>query len=400
MPVADETDVRAEVRASAGFRRFRVTRRTQESASIVSFELVPADGEALVPFIAGQFVTVRLGLSSGETVLRTYSLSGDPAVRTHWRISVKREAGGVAVPAGRGSSHLHAQVNVGDELELAGPSGAFVCSDDIARPVVLLSGGVGMTPLVSMLHRLRAMEGAQARRVHFVHACESGAVHAFRQEVEAVAAAHANVDVHICYRQPSDQDRIARHFHSEGLISRETLQSLLPLDDYEVYLCGPPAFMRANWRLLRGLGVARERIHYEFFGPATVLEEDADEASARDTSRVVATANAAPPSIRGCDSTAAMVRFRPQTEPVAWDDTCGSLLELAEKHGYAPAFSCRIGICNTCVTRLIDGAVDYTEEPLEAPAQGSVLICCAKPSGSVTLSLSDDAPPFDDPRTS
>jgi len=143
---------------------------------------------------------VRLPLSSGETVLRTYSLSGDPAVRTHWRISVKREAGGVAVQAGRGSSHLHVHVRVGDELELAGPSGAFVCGDDIARPVVLLSGGVGMTPLVSMLHRLRAMDGAQARRVHFIHACESGAVHAFREEVEAVAAAHSNVHVHICYR--------------------------------------------------------------------------------------------------------------------------------------------------------------------------------------------------------
>ncbi|MEM5367792.1 2Fe-2S iron-sulfur cluster-binding protein [Paraburkholderia azotifigens] len=370
----------AERSAAPAFRRYRVNGRKQESASIVSFELMPADGDAPQPFLAGQFVTLRLPLSPGEKLLRTYSLSGDPADATRWRISVKREPARDDVPAGRGSSYLHEHVQVGDELELAGPSGAFVCGGDTARPVVLMSGGVGLTPLVSMLHRLRAMDGA--RRVHFIHACENGAVHAFRREVEAVAAAHPNVLAHFCYRQPSAEDRLAGHFHSEGLLTRETLQSLLPLDDYEVYLCGPPAFMQANWRLLRSLGVARERIHYEFFGPATVLEQDID----------------VPAPVRRIDAAATVtttVRFSPQGEPVAWDSACASLLEFAEQHGYEPAFSCRIGICNTCVTRLVDGEVAYTETPLEPPAEGTVLLCCAKPSGSVTLALSDDADMFD-----
>ncbi|HWT34668.1 MAG TPA: 2Fe-2S iron-sulfur cluster-binding protein [Paraburkholderia sp.] len=373
---------RAERGATSGFRRFRVNARRQESASIVSFDLVPADGEAPQPFLAGQFVTLRLPLSPGERLLRTYSLSGDPADATRWRISVKRESARDDSPAGRGSSYLHEHVQVGDELELAGPSGAFVCGGDTTRPVVLMSGGVGLTPLVSMLHRLRAMDGA--RRVHFIHACENGAVHAFRREVEAVAAVHPNVLAHFCYRQPSEEDRLARRFHSEGLISRETLQSLLPLDDYEVYLCGPPAFMQANWRLLRSLGVARERIHYEFFGPATVLDQDVD----------VQPLVAAP--LHRVDTAAtntATVRFSPRGESVAWDPACASLLEFAEQHGHAPAFSCRIGICNTCVTRLVDGEVEYTETPLEPPAEGTVLLCCAKPSGSVTLALSDDARP-------
>ncbi|OUL68133.1 FAD-binding oxidoreductase [Paraburkholderia hospita] len=382
MRIVDDPATLAAPRAALRFRRFRVTRRTQESASIVSFDLVPVDGEALTPFVAGQFVTVRLPSPSGERLLRTYSLSGDPANNTRWRISVKHEQGSDAVPAGRGSSYLHERVHAGDELELAGPSGAFVCGDDITRPVVLMSGGVGLTPLVSMLHRLRAMDGAHSRRVYFIHACENGAVHAFRDEVEAVVAAYPNVRAHVYYRLPSAEDRALKYFDSEGLISRDTLQGLLPLDDYEVYLCGPPAFMRSNWKLLRSLGIARDRIHYEFFGPATVLEEDVAEEP------LSAQPHAA---IQKSSATTTTIRLHPQAEPVAWDPGCGSLLEFAEKLGYAPAFSCRIGICNTCVTSLIDGKVEYTEEPLEPPSQGTVLLCCAKPAGCVTLALSEDA---------
>ncbi|MCG5075394.1 2Fe-2S iron-sulfur cluster-binding protein [Paraburkholderia tagetis] len=372
-------------RAPTGFRRLRVNARTRESASIVSFELVPADGEALPPFVAGQFATLRLPLPSGERLLRTYSLSGDPADAARWRISVKREpapAGREDLAAGRGSSYLHDAVQVGDELEVAGPSGAFVCGDDTTRPVVLMSGGVGLTPLVSMLHRLRTMEGAQDRRVYFIHGCENGAVHAFGREVAAVAAEC----VHICYRQPSAHDRLARAFDSEGLIARETLQGLLPLDDYEVYLCGPPAFMQANWRLLRGLGVARERIHYEFFGPATVLEADADQEPAREAPSEPTESDKAE---REIDAHATTVRFHHHATPVAWDARCESLLELAEQHGYAVPFSCRVGICNTCVTPLAEGQVEYATAPLDPPPEGAVVLCCAKPLGNVTLALSD-----------
>ncbi|MFX1675859.1 2Fe-2S iron-sulfur cluster-binding protein [Paraburkholderia sp. A2WS-5] len=389
MSDAGKTAAELASRAPTGFRRLRVSARTRESASIVSFELVPADGEALPAFVAGQFVTLRLPLPGGEPLLRTYSLSGDPADTARWRISVKREpapAGREDLAPGRGSSYLHDAVQVGDELEAAGPSGAFVCGDDITRPVVLMSGGVGLTPLVSMLHRLRAMAGARDRRVYFIHACENGAVHAFGREVQAVAAECPNVRVHVCYRQPAAQDRRAQTFDSEGLITRETLQGLLPLDDYEVYLCGPPAFMQANWRLLRSLGVARERIHYEFFGPATVLEADADVEPARETSP-----DAVPrtETIREIDAHATTVRFHPDAAPVAWDDRCESLLELAEQHGYAVPFSCRVGICNTCVTRLAQGNVEYATAPLDPPAEGTVLLCCAKPAGHVTLALSE-----------
>ncbi|MFM0327199.1 FAD-binding oxidoreductase [Caballeronia glebae] len=353
--------------AHVGFRRLRVTRRVRESESIVSFELAPTDGMALAPFRAGQFVAVRLAMPDGESLVRTYSLSGDPADRSRWRISVKQETN----PRGRGSCHLHERVAVGDELEIAGPAGEFVCAEDSERPVVLLSGGVGVTPMLSMLHRLSS---ASARRVYFIHACENGAVHAFRDEVQRLAAARPSVGAHVCYRLPrDDEDRDA--FDSRGLLTKETLQALLPLDDYEVYLCGPSPFMQANWKLLRSLGVARERIHYEFFGPATVIDVD------------VSRPTTAPEAGKEADNEAITVRFHPHGEPFAWNPACASLLEFAEQCGHAPLFSCRAGICNSCITRLVDGRVDYVEPPLDPPADGELLLCCARPVTSVTLAL-------------
>lgn len=362
------------------FERFRVARRIRESSAIVSFELVPVDGTRSLAFTPGQFVVLRLTLPDGERVLRHYSLSGDPADTTRWRISVKREAGGGDVPPGRGSTYLHANVDVDDELELAGPAGAFVCDERSERPVVLMSGGVGVTPLVSMLYRLSR---ASQRRVHFIHACEHGAVHAFADEVRALAATRDGIDVHVCYRQPREDDLARGGFDSRGIVTRELLQSLLPLDDYDVYLCGPPGFMQANWRLLRGLGVARERIRYEFFGPATVLDSEVD-ASRAEVAAAGERANAEPADVAG---DAITVRFAPHGEPIHWRPEHGTLLEMAEQAGYAPTFNCRAGLCNACMTPLLSGSVAYDEEPLSPPPEGSVLLCCARPTGAVTLDL-------------
>ncbi|MFL9992926.1 FAD-binding oxidoreductase [Paraburkholderia sediminicola] len=357
-----------------GFERFRVARRIQESQSIVSFELVPVGVQRSLGFVAGQFVAVRLTLRDGESLLRHYSLSGDPADTTRWRISVKLES----TPPGRGSTHLHECIDVGDELELAGPAGAFVCDEGNERPVLLMSGGVGVTPHVSMLHRLTH---ASTRRVHVIHACENSAVHAFGDEIRRLAETRDGIHVHVCYRNPLADDEKTGAYDSTGLLTKETLQSLLPLDDYEVYLCGPPGFMQANWSLLRELGIARERIHYEFFGPATVLEDHAGERSDSVQSAPGA-ALLAPAS-----SSAVTVRFHPQAEPVPWDSSCQSLLEMAERAGYAPPFNCRAGICSACLTPLLSGSVDYSEEPLAPPPDGEVLLCCTRPVTPLTLAL-------------
>src|SRR3546814_729190 len=168
---------------------------------------------------------------------------------------------------------MHVGVRVGVGLAAAGPVVYFWVDEHSQRPVLLFSGGVGLTPMLCMLHRpVRASN----RRVYFLHACENGDVHAFADEVADLARERSGIAVHFCYREPTGPDRARGGFHSTGLVTRETLQAFLPLDDYEVYLCGPTGFMQANWRLLTSLGVAAQRIHYEFFGPATVLDTDAE----------------------------------------------------------------------------------------------------------------------------
>lgn len=358
-----------------GFARFKVTGKVRESATITSLLLKPALTDARLAFRPGQFIVVRIPQAKGPQLLRAYSLSSDPDDGVQLRISVKHEQAPAHlpdVPAGVGSSFLHEALQVGGQLDIAGPSGTFVLDEDSTRPVLLFSGGVGLTPMVSMLHRLVTHS---TRRVYFVHACENGSVHALREEVLALAAKRAGVSVHFCYRLPTDDDLGSGHHHSSGLVTRETLQALLPLDDYDVYLCGPRPFMQANWRLLRGLGIERARIRYEFFGPATILDED--EAPATPPAAIVQ------PAAEGAPS----VRFEPSGLAVAWDAACPSLLDCAEQAGLTPPFSCRAGLCNACMTPLLSGTVEYREAPLAEPEPGHVLLCCARPTSPVVLAL-------------
>lgn len=367
--------------ARPGFRRFRVVRKTAESRVITSFELVHADGSGLPPFEPGQFLTVRVDPDDEAAGTRHYSLSGDPAATGSYRISVKREAapaGRPDLPAGSLSNHLHDRVSVGNELVARGPEGNFVLDRSSRRPVVLLAGGVGVTPLLAMAHALAA-EGT--RRTWLVHATEGRDVQAFGAEVRALAARSPNLTAHILYRSVASGDVAGVHHDAEGLLSKVVLQGLLPLDDYDVYLCGPTPFMEASYALLGDLGVRDERIRYEFFGPATVLrrETPAGTSPARDP----APAAAGPGTADG----AGLVTFARSGKTAAWTERAGTLLDFAEAQGLTPDFSCRAGICQTCVCRLVAGDVDYVTEPLDQPPAGTVLLCCSRPLGSITLDL-------------
>lgn len=354
-----------------GFRELRVVAKVRESSTITSFHLAPLEPGGWRDFRPGQFLVFRLPGAGGGTVLRNYSVSCGPGTAGHYRITVKREAAPEAgLPDGVGSCHLHDLVEAGDVLIAEGPRGDFVLDEASRRPVVLLSGGVGLTPLVAMLHALAGGD----RRVHFIHACDSGDVHALQDEVQGLAALRPGIDVHFCYRFPTERDRASGRFHSEGVVSRELLQKLLPLDDYDFYLCGPPAFMKAVYTTLRGLGVPEHRIAYEFFGPATVLEPEP-----------LAPAPVAepPPAAQG----GMTVEFRKSGLKAVWDGNVPSLLDFAEEQGLSPEFSCRAGICGTCRTSLVSGEVTYIEEPLPELADGEVLLCCSRPKGPVVLDL-------------
>lgn len=362
---------------SQGFRPLQVIAKVRESRTITSFHLAPAEPGGWRPFEAGQFLVLRLPAANERGhVLRNYSLSGGPGDAGHYRITVKREAAlQPGAPDGVGSCHLHDRVEVGDVLMADGPRGAFVLDRTSPRPVLLLSGGVGLTPMVAMLH---ALAGHGDRRVVFIHATDDGGVHALGDEVRALVASRPGLEARFVYRSPTETDRAAARHDAEGVITRELLQRWLPLDDHEVYLCGPPPFMQALYRTLRGLGVAKERIAYEFFGPATLL--DANDTAPAAAPSLSATA-ASPPD------GALTVSFRHSGRNAVWTQGSDSLLSFAERLGLAPVFSCRAGVCGSCRTGLVSGEVEYFEDPLDDPGPGQVLICCARPKASVVLDL-------------
>lgn len=364
-------------RGKGGFRDLKVVAKIVESSLITSFHLEAADGSVLPAFRPGQFLVFRVpsGDAKGH-VLRNYSLSGSPDDLSHYRISVKREPSArPGLPVGLSSNYLHDSVAVGEVLAADGPRGEFVLDEVSDRPVVLLSGGVGLTPMVAMLH---ALAHRSARRALFLHACENGEVHAFRDEVNALTRQRPGLSAQYCYRAPSATDRAASHFQSEGFITRDVLQSLLCLDDYDFYLCGPPPFMQAIYGLLRDLGVAKDRIAYEFFGPATVLDRDIPPKAAP----VPASASASTTA-----EGAITVEFRASGRTAVWSPAASSILAFAEDQGLTPPFSCRAGICGTCKSQLVSGSVEYFDDPLEDLEPGEVLLCCARPTSAIVLDI-------------
>ncbi|RJE86022.1 NO-inducible flavohemoprotein [Paenibacillus sp. 1011MAR3C5] len=252
------------------FRPFRVQRKVQESSVITSFYLVPEDSREIASYEPGQYVSVKLNIpGENNTHIRQYSLSDAPG-KPYYRISVKREGDTDNRPAGIVSTYLHEQVAEGDILHLSAPAGDFVLNTADERPVVLLSGGVGLTPMVSMLNTLA--EHYPERAVTFIHAAQDGKMHALRQQVEDVARSSAKISVHYCYELPTERDREAQVYHKEGRIELAWLQSVLGDRNAAYYLCGPVPFMQSVKASLIKWGVPSEDIHYEFFGPKADIE--------------------------------------------------------------------------------------------------------------------------------
>ena len=240
-----------------GLRNFVVAQKMAESDEITSFVFTPVDGQPVMAFQPGQYIGVRL-IVDGEEIRRQYSLSAPPNGRSY-RISVKRE------PGGKASNHLHDEVHPGSLVALMPPSGQFTLQAS-ERPLVLISGGVGITPMLSMLEAALPT----GRPVHFIHAARHGGVHAFRELLEAHAADQPQLRTYFCYEQPREGDRAV---HATGLIDEAALGQWLPASrDVDAYFVGPKPFMKALKRHLAALGVPAAQSRYEFFGPAASLE--------------------------------------------------------------------------------------------------------------------------------
>ncbi|WCK56573.1 NO-inducible flavohemoprotein [Aneurinibacillus sp. Ricciae_BoGa-3] len=255
-----------------GFRRFIVANKVKESDLITSFYLKPEDGKRIASYQAGQYISVKIEkkVNDDYTHIRQYSLSDAPG-KDYYRISVKREPENGDKPEGVVSNYLHRTVQEGDRLLISAPAGDFILDTDSDIPLVLISGGVGLTPMVSMAKTAADLQ--PSRKVTFIHAAINGNLHAMGEQIKELSTANANVTSYFCYEKPTDEDRQRNAFHKEGYIDLNWLKSILPDNEADFYFCGPLPFMKAINRALKAWGVPEQRIHFEFFGPKGSLDE-------------------------------------------------------------------------------------------------------------------------------
>jgi ferredoxin-NADP reductase len=373
IPASDEVEVGAP--AWQGLRSFRVVQKQLEDASksICSFYLAPQDGLPLAPFRSGQFLTFQLELPAPgggtATTVRCYSLSDAPDPG-HYRISVKRALApmGSQLAPGRSSSFFHDHVEVGSVLKLRAPSGHFY-ADRSDAPVVLIGGGVGITPMMSMLTAcLRERPG---REVWLFYGVRNSSEVAWKAHLESMAASHANFHLQLCWSDPLPEDLLGRDFQQRGHVDLELLRRQLPLKPYHFYLCGPTPMLQSLVPALEDWGVPDQRIHFEAFGPASVQRKSAVRGPA-----------AAPDDAAGL-----VVTFSRSGKQLPWQNSAGTLLEFAEAQGISVDSGCRAGGCGTCQTTILAGEVAYRQTPDFDPEPGTCLLCVCTPKNSVTLDL-------------
>jgi ferredoxin-NADP reductase/MOSC domain-containing protein YiiM/ferredoxin len=350
-----------------GFRQLLVTAITRESDSVISIRLEDPEGVPLPTAGPGQFLTLRIRpAEQRRPVLRNYSLSGPPN-GGYYRITAKREHDGIA------SGYLHTRLAVGDKLDVGAPRGTFIL-DRTPAPVLLISAGIGVTPVLAMLQALAAEHSD--REIWWLHAARGRREHSFAAEVQGLLASLPNVRSHVYYSRPDPSDRIGRDFDTVGRLTGSLLATLEPPRDAEAYLCGPTPFMDDISAGLAAFGIDVSHIHTEPFGPAPGITPGITAAPLRPPH---------PPS--GRPGNGPTIEFARSNLAIPWSDDYSSLLELAEACDVPVRWSCRTGVCHTCETTLIGGTVAYSPDPVEPAADGSALICCSHPVDDVVLDL-------------
>jgi ferredoxin-NADP reductase/MOSC domain-containing protein YiiM len=350
-----------------GFRQLTVSAITAESDSVVSIRLEDPKGTPLPAARPGQWLTLRVQPDKQQgAVLRNYSLSGPPDAG-YYRITVKREHDGAA------GGYLHTRLAVGDQLDIAAPRGTFIL-DRTDAPVLLISAGIGATPVLAMLQALA--EEHSDREIWWLQGARNRRNHSFAVEARALLASLSNVHTHVYYSRPGPTDVEGRDFDSKGRLTASALAELEPPRDAQAYLCGPAPFMDEISATLAAIGIDAPRIHTEPFGPASSI-----------TPGIAATPGRTPHQPAGEPGTGATIEFARSNLAIPWSNDYSSLLELAEACDVPVRWSCRTGVCHTCETTLIAGNLDYSPDPVEPPADGSALICCSQPRDDIVLDL-------------
>ncbi|MCF6283516.1 MAG: 2Fe-2S iron-sulfur cluster-binding protein [Candidatus Polarisedimenticolaceae bacterium] len=360
--------------AWSGFREFIVQHRVMEdkAESICSFYLTPADGQPLPSFKPGQFLTFKLQIKdpvSGESknIVRCYSLSDSPQL-DYYRVSIKRvpaPAGHPGFQPGRSSNYFHDHVQEGMRLSVKAPSGHFYLMEKEPLPVVLVGGGIGITPMVSIANAL--LNSGSSREIWLFYGVRNSADHAMKEHLQSLQQAHKNFHLHLCYSRPIEQDIEGNDYQHRGHVDINRLRLILPLKRHQFYVCGPRAMMESLVPALEEWGVANEDIYYESFGPATLPKHK----------------KAKPQASKPVE--AITVTFSKSGKSVTWNPDAESLLALAEDNDIDVDSGCRAGSCGSCQTKLESGGVEYNQEPDADVEAGHCLLCISKPKNNLTL---------------
>lgn len=359
------------------WRKFIVMRKVSESDNITSFYLHPEDNEPIPAFMSGQFLTIKLDLPErAEPVIRTYSLSDYHQSPLYYRLSIKREIApiGTDIPPGIASNFMHDRIQEDSIIWVKPPAGKFVLNLHHPQPAILISNGVGITPMISMAKA--AMQLNPLRHIWFLHGARDSQNHAFRDEINALAASHSNLHVIYCYSQPMVVD--IGHYHQRGYVDAALIQNIVASEmqqlcgstEADYFLCGSTSFMDAIRDGLRAWGVADERVMFESFAKAMPKPAKAGE------------------SVTTATSDTKEIVFSKSGRTHTWNPADGTILEFAEANGLRPEYSCRAGICGTCTCKIAEGEVEYQEQPSATVERGSVLICISHPkTARVVLDL-------------
>ena len=359
------------------WRNFVVERKVKESAEITSFYLKPQDSEKLPDFKPGQFLTIKLDIrEQPRPVIRTYSLSDYNSTNNYYRLSIKKEAApkDLDVPAGVASNFMHDVIEEGSIIQCKPPNGKFFIDVESSVPAVLISNGVGITPMIAMAKACTKLN--PNRHLWFLHGARNGVTHAFRDAVLDVGNENPNLHIHYKYSRPRSQD--AGHYHSQGYVDKELLQTqvipkiqqIYDASDAEYFLCGSPAFMDSIRHGLQELNVLEDKVFFESFSGGKTKGKS--EATTNNSEAIES----------------AEITFAASNKTLTWHSGDGTILEFAEANGIDPDYSCRQGVCLTCMCELQEGEVHYVESPTNEPDEGNVLICISQPkTNKIVLDL-------------
>ncbi|MBC8008542.1 MAG: 2Fe-2S iron-sulfur cluster binding domain-containing protein [Burkholderiales bacterium] len=356
----------------SGVRKFTVAKKIAECADTFSYYLEPHDRRPIAAFKPGQYLTFQLAIPGlSKAVVRCYSLS-DCARPTHYRVTIKRcpPPSGTAHPPGVGSSFFCDAVKQGDILDVKAPAGHFFLELEKEKPAVLISGGVGITPMIAMAHAL--VEAGSTRECWFFFGSRSSEDHMLRAETLALTQKYPNLKLHVCYSRPGKNDVPGRDFQHEGRVTVELMKSLLPSQNYNFYLCGPGPFMESITNDLFDWGVPDSAVHFEAFGPASVKRK----AKATDSHTT-----APMPAAAGGFA----VTFAKAGQKADWSSEFTSVLDAADACGVRIDAGCRAGNCGSCLVAIKSGEVEYVSAPGAEPEPGSCLACICRPKGALVL---------------